>query len=340
MTDKGDTMKINNRSIGRDQSPYVIAELGINHNGDVGIARKLLEAAAQAGADAAKLQTFKTENFISRSSDYFNLLKDTELSSADIATLIAQAEKLGITLFASVFDEESTELWAGKDAAAYKMASGELTHLPLLRHVSAKGRPMIISTGGGTVDEISAAITAIKNAGPNTPYAILHCVSNYPTQARDANLACMAGLRDRFGVPVGFSDHTANIGTAIAAAALGAEIIEKHFTLDRSMPGPDQALSTTPEDFKIMVDCIREAHEAIGTREKRPVEAADFIPRIRRSLTASQDIPANTIITVDLLAFKRPGTGIAPNDIDTVIGKKAIQDIAADKTMTWDMIKN
>lgn len=333
-------MKINDRPIDQDHSPYIIAELGINHNGDVAIARKLLEAAAQSGADAAKLQTFKTENFISRSSDFFDLLKDTELLAEDNASLIDQAKTLGITLFSAVFDEQSADLWAGMDATAYKMASGELTHLPLLRHVAAKGRPMIVSTGGGTVEEIDAATTAIKNAGPNTPYAILHCVSNYPTQAKDANLACMAGMRERFGVPVGFSDHTDNIGTAIAAAALGAEIIEKHFTLDRSMPGPDQALSTTPEEFKVMVDCIRDAHEAIGSREKAPVEPADFIPLIRRSVTMSQDIAAGTMITADMLAYKRPGTGIAPNDVDKVIGQKAVQDIAADETLTWDMVQS
>lgn len=333
-------MKINDRPINQDHSPYIIAELGINHNGDVAIARKLLEAAAQSGADAAKLQTFKTENFISRSSDFFDLLKDTELSAEDNASLIDQAKALGITLFSAVFDEQSADLWAGMDATAYKMASGELTHLPLLRHVAAKGRPMIISTGGGTVEEIDAATTAIKNAGPNTQYAILHCISNYPTQPKDANLACMAGLRDRFGVPVGFSDHTEGIGTAIAAAALGAEIIEKHFTLDRSMPGPDQALSTAPDEFKVMVDCIRDSHAAIGSSDKVPVEPADFIPQIRRSLTMSKDIAAGATITADMIAFKRPGTGIAPDDVDKVVGQKAAQDIIADETLTWDMVQN
>lgn len=331
-------IEIKSRPIGPGHSPYVIAELGINHNGDLSTAKRLIEVAAECGADAAKLQTFTTENFISRSSGYFDLLKGLELPPDAIRSLIDLAETIGITLFTSVFDDDSADLWDRWNVPAFKIASGELTHLPLMRYVATKGRPMIISTGGGTMEEISNALAAVRSANSGVPVAILHCVSNYPTAASDANLACMAGMRDRFGVPIGFSDHTPGIGTAIAAAALGADIIEKHFTLDNNMQGPDHALSTTPRDFKLMVDCIHEAHEAIGTNEKRPIEPDEFIPLIRRSLTAKRLIPKGSTLTAEMFAFKRPGLGINPGDFDKLMGRTTNQDIPADVAITWSML--
>lgn len=331
-------MQIDNHAIGPNHSPYIIAELGINHGGDAETAHQLLEAAARSGADAAKLQTFGTERLVSRSSDFFDLLKDTELTAEEIASLVSRAKKLDITLFAAVFDEESADLWERLEAPVYKIASGDLTHLPLIRHVATKGKPMILSSGGCTLEEIDCAVDTINNTSSEIPYAILHCVSNYPTVAGDTNLACLAGMRSRYNAPVGFSDHTTGIAVSIAAAALGAEMIEKHFTLDREMPGPDHMLSTNPQEFKAMSDGIREAHDSIGSTNKRPVEPADFIPQIRRSVTAMQEIPVGTVITRDMLAVKRPGTGIAPDDIGKIIGNKSATNIGSDVTMSWDMV--
>jgi len=330
-----DSFEIAGRPIGKDTAPYLIAEVGINHGGKVSMALRMIEAAVKAGADAVKLQTFDTAKFLSRSSQYFDVLRGCELPHDGIVALAARARELGITLFSACFDEESADLWHNLEAPAFKIASGDITHLPLLRHVAAFGKPMIVSTGGATVEEIATALQAISDTAPAPPVALLHCVSNYPTRAEGANLACMANMRDRFGCPVGFSDHTEGIATAIAAVALGAELIEKHFTLDRTLPGPDHALSAEPDELAALAQALRTAQAAVGRSAKAPVEAADFIPQIRRSVTAAVDIPSDTPITRDMLAVKRPGTGIAPARLDEVVGRRALRNLDADETVSW-----
>jgi len=334
-----DSFEIAGRSIGRGAAPYLIAEVGINHGGKVSVALRMIEAAANAGADAVKLQTFDTAKFLSRSSQYFDVLRSCELPHDGVVALAARARQLGITLFSACFDEESADLWRDLDAPAFKIASGDITHLPLLRHIAAFGKPMIVSTGGATVEEIGAALAAIASTPPTPPVALLHCVSNYPTRPEDANLACMASLRSEYGCPVGFSDHTEGTATAVAAAALGAELIEKHFTLDRSMPGPDHALSAEPDELATLAKDLRTAQRAVGRATKAPVEAADFIPQIRRSVTAVVDIPCDTPITRDMLAVKRPGTGIAPASLDEVVGRRAGRDLGADETVSWSDLR-
>lgn len=339
MTAMTEPFTIARRPIGPDQPPYVIAELGNNHGGDGAVAKRMLHAAAEAGADAIKLQTFVPAKFVARSSAYFERLSRGVLPRETIAELAATARQIGAVLFSAVFDEESADAWADLDAPVFKMASGDLTHLPLMRHVAAYGKPMIVSTGGATMDDIAAALAAIRETGPDTPVALLHCVSNYPTVPAQANLACMATMRAAFGVPVGFSDHTIGNATSLAAAAAGAEIIEKHFTLDRMAEGPDHKLSAEPADLAQLVDGVRLAHAMRGRAEKAPVEAADFIPLIRRSVTADVVISAGTTIEAGMLAIKRPGTGIAPAQLDDVIGRRAARDIAADETLEWDCLE-
>lgn len=331
-----DTISINGRPIGPEHPPYIIAEIGINHGGDTGIANELVLAAAKAGADSAKFQTFTPGGFIARSSPYFEIFVRTYMGATELPAIVDAARQAGITVFASVFDRECAEIWEQLGAPAYKIASGDITHIPMLQNISEFGKPMIVSTGGATMSEIEAAITAIYATNSKTPVALLHCVSNYPTAPRDANLACMATMRSAFGVPVGFSDHTLSNATAIAAAALGAELIEKHFTLDRTIEGPDHALSCDPEGLKQLVEGTREAWAAIGTAEKAPVEPQDFIPQIRRSVTAEVPITAGTTITAEMLAFKRPGTGISPECVGRVVGSIAARDIAQDQTLKWD----
>lgn len=330
-----DSFEIAGLPIGKGAAPYLIAEVGINHGGKVSMALRMIEAAAKAGADAVKLQTFDTAKFLSRSSQYFDVLQACELPHDGIAALAARARELGITLFSACFDEESADQWRDLGAPAFKIASGDITHLPLLRHIAAFGKPMIVSTGGATMEEIATALQTICETAPAPPVALLHCVSNYPTRPDDANLACMTSLRAHFGCPVGFSDHTEGTATAIAAAALGAELIEKHFTLDRTLPGPDHALSAEPDELAALALALRTARAAIGRSVKAPVEAADFIPQIRRSVTAAVDIPSDTPITRDMLAVKRPGTGIAPARLEEVVGRRALRDLKADETVSW-----
>ncbi|OFX08827.1 MAG: hypothetical protein A2516_08735 [Alphaproteobacteria bacterium RIFOXYD12_FULL_60_8] len=330
------TFSIASRKIGPGHSPYMIAEIGINHGGDPQLAKDMIRAAAKSGADAVKFQVFKADQFISRASEYYHIFQDTELMAQVIAELDAVAREVGITIFSAVFDMESAEAMRKVNAVAYKIASGDLTHLPLLRYVSKFGKPMILSTGGGTMAEVKAAVQAVKEANRDTPLALMHCVSNYPTTPSDANLACMSTMRSAFGLPVGFSDHTLGNATSIAAAALGAEMLEKHFTLDRKMNGPDHALSADPEEFADLVTSTRAAFEAVGRSEKAPVENADFVKAIRRSVTAFVPVAKGVTLTRDMLAFKRPGTGIAPDDVDKVIGKKAARDICEDQTLIWD----
>jgi len=326
------------RAIGPDHPPYLIAELGINHGGDPALAREMLLAAIEAGADAIKLQSYQTARFLARSSDYYDVLHDAELPSAAIEELIGLASEKGAVLFSAVFDEPSADLLASLGAPAFKIASGDLTHLPLLAHVSAVGRPMIVSTGGATMQEIETALAAIREARADTPVALLHCISNYPTAPEDTNLACMATMEAAFGLPVGFSDHTLGNTAPIAAVALGARIIEKHFTLDRTAPGPDHQLSADPAMLAELAEALAAAHATVGRAEKAPVEAADFIPQIRRSVTAHVAIPAGATITGEMLEIKRPGTGIAPADLARVIGRTAVAEIAADAQIEWAML--
>ena len=334
-----ESFEIRGTTVGGTSPPYIIAELGINHGGDLATAKVMVDEAAAAGADAAKLQVWTTELFLARCSAFYDVLDAATLDVAQIRELDAYAAQAGITLFGSVFDEPSADLMESLGTPAYKMASGDLTHLPLLAHVARFGKPMIVSTGGATMEEVARALQAIREASPSTPVALLHCVSNYPTKPEDANLACMATMRARFGTVVGFSDHTLENTTAIAAIALGAQVVEKHFTLDRGADGPDHQLSCDPEGLKALVQGAKLAHASIGRSQKAPVEPADFIALIRRSVTAFVTIEKGQLITRDMLAIKRPGTGIAPARLDDVVGKRALRNIGLDETLTWDDVQ-
>ena len=332
-------IEIAGRRIGQGEPPYIIAEIGINHGGDIELGRDLVRLAAEAGADAAKLQAFETSKFIARSSPYYHIMEGAELTENMTRDLDARGSELGITLFASVFDEGSADLLNSLGAPAFKIASGDLTHLPLLQHVAGFGKPIILSTGGATIEEVDAAVEAIRSADKDAQLAILHCISQYPTQPGDANLACLATMAERYGVPVGFSDHTLGNGCAIAAVALGATIIEKHFTHDRNADGPDHQLSCDPAGLKDLVEGARAAQLAVGRAKKAPVEDRAFVWQIRRSVTSHVAIPKGTAITREHLAVKRPGTGIQPAQLESLLGKTAAHDIDADTTLTWNDVE-
>ncbi len=322
-------IEIAGRRIGTGHPPYVIAEVGINHGGDAALAEKLLLLAADAGADAVKLQAFQTELFLSPSSQYFGVLKSAELAPDALSRLASVARKRGIVLISSVFDEPSADAVAALEMPAFKIASGDLNNLPLLRHVARFGRPMLLSSGGGTIGEIESALAAIRGISPNLQAAVFHCVSHYPTKAEDANLAAIAPMSRQLSVPTGFSDHTVGTAGAIAAVALGASMIEKHFTHDREAPGPDHQLSSDPAEFKRLCDDVRIAYAAIGSGRKAPVEEQSHIRAIRRSPVAVRAIRAGEQITPDMVAIRRPGTGLAPDSMGTILSAVARRDVPA-----------
>jgi N-acetylneuraminate synthase/N,N'-diacetyllegionaminate synthase len=330
--------EITGRKIGPNQPPYLIAEVGINHGGNPDLARRMVIEAAESGADAVKLQTFRSELFLTRSNQFFDVLKAAELSEQAIRDLMALARSKGIALFSSVFDTPSAKLMAELATPAFKIASGDVTNIPLLRDVALLRQPIVLSSGGATMGEVETALATIREKDAAAQVSVLHCVSNYPTRPEDANLACLKTMAAQLGVPVGFSDHTHGEATAIAAVASGACIIEKHFTYDRNAEGPDHALSCDPAGLKRLAEGMLVAWQSLGRSAKAPVEPADFIPLIRRSLTASRPIAAGQVLAEGDLVIKRPGTGIQPEHFDAVIGMRASVAIAEDETITWDKL--
>jgi len=328
----------------------IIAEAGVNHNGDVELAKKLVDAGAEAGADLVKFQTFNAERLTTQSApkaDYqnqttdqaetqFAMLKKLELSMEIHEVLIAHCQQRNIGFFSTGFDTQSLNYLASLGAECFKIPSGEITNLPYLRHVGGFGKPVILSTGMATLGEIEAALEALETAGtPRKQITALHCNTEYPTPMQDVNLLAMCSIRDAFGVAVGYSDHTAGIEVPIAAVALGATVIEKHLTLDKNLPGPDHKASLNPDEFAAMVCAIRNIEQAMGDGIKRPTPSEiKNKPIARKSLVAAKPIQAGERFTAENVTTKRPGTGISPMRWDDVIGRVASRDIAADEMIT------
>ena len=345
-------VNIADRPIGEGHPCFIIAEAGVNHNGSLDIARQLVDVAVKSGSDAVKFQTFTAAALVTanapkaeyqmRTTDgtesQYEMIRRLELTPAMHENLIKYCQERGILFMSSPFDESSADLLNHLEVPVYKIPSGEITNLPFLTHVAEKGKPMIESTGMADLTEVEAAVETIRSA-KNQQVVLLQCVSNYPAEAAHANLRAMATMEEKFSVPVGYSDHTRGIEVAIAAAALGATVIEKHFTLDRSLPGPDHEASLEPGELEAMVTGIRVAQAALGTGEKIPFpsEAATAIVA-RKSLVAAIDIPAGTILTKELVSIKRPGTGLAPAIKTDIIGKTLQTSLTAGELFTLDMI--
>ena len=330
---------------------FIIAEAGVNHNGDIKLAKKLIAAAKDAGADAVKFQTFKAENVVIKNAEkaeyqktvkeesQYEMLKKLELTEEDFEELADYAKKRGILFLSSPFDKESVDLLYELDIPAFKVGSGEITNFPLLRYIAKKRKPIILSTGMAILGEVEEALNVIRSEGVED-IILLHCVSNYPARIEDVNLRAIETLKQAFKLPVGFSDHTLGITALIAAVALGACVIEKHFTLDRNLPGPDHKASLEPNELKEMVQAIRDVEKALGDGVKRPTKDEEEIKRAaRRSIVAKVDIPKGTIIAEDMLDVKRPGTGIEPKYIDMIVGKKAKENIRKDELVTREIIE-
>jgi sialic acid synthase SpsE len=344
------SFEIAGRPVGGGSPCYVIAEAGANHNRDLGVAKQLIDVAADAGADAVKFQTYTGADLYSSKTPRFEYLDD-ERSPAELLDAIAlprewqpdlaeHAAGRGIAFFSSPFDSAAVDGLRELGVPAMKIASFELVDLPLIRHAAAAGVPVILSTGMATYSEVEDALGAVAEAG-NGRAALLRCASVYPAPAEIMNLRAMATLRAAFGVPVGLSDHTTGIAVATGAAALGAELVEKHFTLDRTMEGPDHPFALEPDELKAMVAAIREVEAALGSgRLEGPseLEAKEMYANARRSVIAARDIPAGTEITAEMLTVKRPGFGVAPKHLELLVGRRARVDIEADDVITWEMV--
>jgi N-acetylneuraminate synthase len=326
----------------------VIAEAGVNHNGDIELAKKLIAVAAEAGADLVKFQTFVTESNISRSApkaeyqkgatdpeeSQYEMVRKLELSREDHLELIHECKKRNIGFFSTAFDSTSIDMLNELSVSEYvKVPSGELTNFPYLRYLTCCGKHVLLSTGMANLGEIEAAIDVVEQAGtPRDNITVLHCTTEYPTPMEDVNLRAMVNIGKAFGVKVGYSDHTPGIEVPIAAVALGATVIEKHFTLDRTLPGPDHRASLEPGELKAMVQGIRNIENALGDGIKRPSPSElKNRPIARKSLVAACTIKAGEQFSEGNLMAKRPGTGISPMHWDDVIGRTASRDFSEDE---------
>ena len=326
---------------------FIIAEAGVNHNGSMEIAKKLVDVAAEARVNAVKFQTFKAKNIVTKFAQKAEYQKETTSASKTQLEMVKRLEldvnaheKLMVycrgeeMMFLSTpFDLESIELLNKLGVEIFKIPSGEITNLPYLRKIGGLKKKIILSTGMADMREIENALDILMGAGtPKDSITVLHCNTEYPTPMEDVNLKAMLVIRDTFGVNIGYSDHTSGIEVPIAAVALGAAVIEKHFTLDKNMDGPDHKASLEPKELKTMVNAIRTIEKAMGDGIKRPSPSElRNKPVVRKSIVAARDINKGNIFTEDNITVKRPGTGVSPMEWDSIIGRKAIRGFSEDE---------
>lgn len=326
-------------------SVYIIAEAGVNHNGNVETAKKMIDKAKEAGADCIKFQTFISTNLVTKKAvkaDYqikqtkrdetqLDMLKKLELSFDEFAELNEYCKLKNIEFLSTPFDFDSISFLYNLGIKRWKIPSGDITNLPYLIRIAKFNKPIILSTGMSTMEDIRLALSAIRNYG-NSDITVLHCTTEYPTPYDDVNLKAMLTIKNEFNIPVGYSDHTRGIEVPIAAVAMGAKIIEKHFTLDRNMVGPDHKASLEPDELKAMVSAIRNIEAAMGDGEKKPSESEKKnITVARKSIIAKHNIKKGDILTEENILVKRPGNGISPIKWFEVIGKTAIRDFVEDE---------
>lgn len=342
-------IKIAERSLGPGQPCFVIAEAGINHNGELARALDLIDAAAAAGADAVKFQTFKAELVISGDApkaayqlantdpkeSQLHMVRSCQLGFDDFLVLQSHCRKLGICFLSTPFDLDSLDFLDRSAVPAIKVGSGDITNFPLLARAAATGRPVILSTGMSYLTEVEAAVAELQASGCHE-LVVLHCVSNYPADPSEANLRAMITMAERLALPVGFSDHTQGLTVALAAVALGASVLEKHFTLDKTLYGPDHVCSLDPDEMRELVTAIRSVEAALGDGVKAPREAEADTRRVaRRSLFLKYDLAAGAAIEPDCLIALRPSGGISPNELGRVNGRKAARALKAGDMLLW-----
>ncbi|ANV86373.1 N-acetylneuraminate synthase [Picosynechococcus sp. PCC 7117] len=342
-------VRIGNREIGQDKPCFIIAEAGVNHNGNIELAHQLVDAAVKAGADAVKFQSFITEELITpeapkaqyqvettgKPGSQYEMLKSVELNDDQHKELKTHCDRAGIIYMCTPYENKSVDMLAHLDVAAYKIASTDTTNLPFLRYVASKGRPVILSTGMSNLAEVEEAVNTIKTGGIAEKIVILHCTSEYPAPINEVNLRAMKTLEQAFGFPVGFSDHTTGIGASPWAVAIGACVVEKHFTLDRTLNGPDHRASLEPAELSALVQTIRDVEAALGDGIKQPTASElPNKPMMQKSLVARRHIKAGKIISAEDLVCKRPGFGLQPSWYDRILGKGVTRDISAESYLT------
>jgi len=345
-------ISIGKRTVGKGKPCFIVAEAGVNHNGSFELARELVDVAAGAGCDAIKFQTFKTERVCSPLAPKANyqlqtteaeesqleMIRRLELPFDAFRELHRYCRDRDVIFLSTPFDYESADFLDELFVPAFKIPSGELTNLPFLEFIAAKGRPLIVSTGMATMEEVAVAVEAIRCAG-NKQMVLLHCVSNYPADPSSMNLRAMQALEEAFGVAIGLSDHTVGREVAYAAVALGACVIEKHFTLSKDLPGPDHRASLEPHDLIELVKGIRKIESALGDGIKEPVvEELNTAMVARRSLVAARFIPAGAVLTQDMVDILRPGTGLPPKMRSQLLGRYTRHDIEAGTILRLDML--
>ena len=326
--------------------PLIIAEIGVNHNGDVRLAKQMIDSAKESGADIVKFQTFVTDRLVGRNvklAEYqsrnlgqqisqYEMIRAMELSTADMVELHEYCRQNGVAYLSSVGDVESVDFLCNMGVDAIKIGSGDLTNLPFLRYVAKTGRSVLLSTGMGTLGEVEAAIMALEEADCDD-IILFHCTSNYPTPYDEVNLRAMNTLRAAFQLPVGYSDHT--LGYEVA---LGAVAIEKHFTLDKSLLGPDHRASMTPDEFHAMVESVKNLSSALGVARKKPTDSELIMrSKVRKSLVASQFIPEGSVIELNMLSTMRVGSGLAPALEEIIVGARVKRSIAPGEALALDM---
>ena len=334
----------------KNKNVFIIAEIGVNHNGSVELAKKMIKSASECGVDAVKFQTFNSEDLVTENAktagyqekntnenSQLKMLKKLELTFDNFKELKDYALKNNVMFISSPFDIKSVNLLEKLDVPLYKLGSGELTNFELIDKVQKTNKPLIISTGMATLDEIKETYHYIEN---KDNLIILHCITGYPTSFEEANLNFIKTLQKEFDVPIGFSDHSPGIELPIAAVALGACVVEKHFTLDKNLEGPDHKASLNPKEFKAMVDAIRNVEVAMGDGVRKFTDNELEIKKVaRKSIVLNQDVKKGSILQREMLSIKRPGTGIPPKNIDEIIGKTVIKDLNKNHVLKWDDIE-
>ena len=348
-------INIQNKKIGPHEPVFIIAEIGVNHNGDINVAKKLIEKAKESGADCVKFQTFKAENLVtkkavkakyqvlndkqSKDKNQFEMLKKLELSRESFEKILKHCSDNKIIFISTPYNYEDVDFLLSYDVPAFKLSSMHAQEPSFANYVAKKEKPIILSTGMTSLDQIKETVKAINLTG-NKDLALLQCTTSYPSKISESNLKTIKTLEKTFNTIVGFSDHTLGYISAVTSIGLGAKIIEKHLTLDKNMEGPDHAASCNPNDFSIFVKMIRDAEKALGSGIKKPTpNEKENMQFMLRSICAKIDILKNTIINEKLLTFKRPGDGISPRSIKSLIGKKVIRNILADEQINWKDIE-
>lgn len=336
---------------------FFIAEAGVNHNGDRGLLLSLIDTAARAGADAVKFQTFTADKLVAPGAkkaeyqaretgngDQHSMLLQLELTDEMHHLALQRCKELGIEFLSTPFDEEALDYLIGLGIKRIKVPSGEITNIPYIEYCAAKGLPIIISTGMADLGEVEQAVSTVRNIWARTGYTeapgdltVLHCTSNYPASADNANLRAMETIAEAASVDIGYSDHTEGIAVSVAAAALGAKVIEKHFTLDRTLPGPDHKASLEPSELEALVAQIRTVEQALGRSEKQP-NASELPVRevVRKSVTLNRALAAGETVSRDAIVLLRPGNGIQPMELNKVVGRALRHDLPAHHTLQWD----